>query len=448
MRTLEIVLVVTAVAAVARGLAGRVGGAWLPGPGVMSGCLLFALALQIVVEGARWQMLPAYCVATLLPVALAFGAAGAPLLFRLALLSCGGGALIAATAISLILPVFRLPPPTGPFAVGTVELTLPTQQGPLPATLWYPAEPASGAPAAPYQAGVTSVLGRYRELVRTHAATGARFAPAAAPADVILCLPGWDGRRTDNTALAEDLASHGYVVAAMDDRVPMGGLEFGSAAAYAATLARGAAKAATEASEALQVLDGLERLNAADPAGRFTGRLATGRAGIVGFSFGGAVGATAARLDPRIRAVVNMDGWLFGPAAEQGVPVPYMMLNDDEPMPTPAALGSPDATTRYTARFNLSDWQAQMRAAAAHGGEIVTLRGTQHANFSDGPFRSPLRRLTGAGPVDPRRAQQLIRAYCLAFFDHILRGQSAPLLDQKNAPPDVVINLAMPPAAA
>ena len=434
MRPLEIILVLATAAALLRVLSGRVEAAALPAVAVLA-----ILVLQVSMEGARWQMLPAYVVAALLAPALMVAAAGAPWLFRLPLLVCGGGLLAAATVLSLVLPVFRLPPPTGPFAVGTVTVALQAAS-PVQTRLWYPATAAPGLRTAPYQSGVASLAGRYRDLVRTHALVDAPFASVPAPARLILCLPGWGGRRTDNTALAEDLASHGYVVASIDDPVPMGAMEFGSADAYAGTLSRSAAKAAKEARVVLQVLDGLAGLAAADP--RFDGRFVTDRVGVVGFSFGGTAGATAARLDPRIRAVVNMDGWLFGDAATQGVPVPYMMLNDDEQMPDKAALESPDPVTRYTAELNVADWQAQNRAVAQHGGYIVTLRGTQHNNFTDAAFRSPLRRLSGGGPVDPRRSEALMREYCLAFFDRILRGMPAPLLDPARAPDGVFFNLA------
>jgi hypothetical protein len=48
----------------------------------------------------------------------------------------------------------------------------------------------------------------------------------------------------------------------------------------------------------------------------------------------------------------------------------------------------------------------------------------RHATYS--PLTSALR-LTG--PIDPRRAYSIINSYSLAFFDHHLKGQPAPLLD-------------------
>jgi hypothetical protein len=58
----------------------------------------------------------------------------------------------------------------------------------------------------------------------------------------------------------------------------------------------------------------------------------------------------------------------------------------------------------------------------------MVIRGTTHRNYSDSPFFSPLKFLTGAGAISTDRAVQIINQYTLAFFDKTLKGQSEPLL--------------------
>lgn len=52
-----------------------------------------------------------------------------------------------------------------------------------------------------------------------------------------------------------------------------------------------------------------------------------------------------------------------------------------------------------------------------------------HSNYTDLPSWSAHWRLVGvAGPIDVRRANTIINAYSLAFFDRHLEGRPAALL--------------------
>ena len=114
-------------------------------------------------------------------------------------------------------PEVRLPKPTGSAAVGTdqVQLVDRARAGRrLMLTRWYPA--AAGAarrPLAPYASPrLATALGL--PAVRAHARDRAR--PRRGPLPVVLFSPGLGGPRVIYQALAEDLASHGYLVIAVD----------------------------------------------------------------------------------------------------------------------------------------------------------------------------------------------------------------------------------------
>jgi hypothetical protein len=54
-----------------------------------------------------------------------------------------------------------------------------------------------------------------------------------------------------------------------------------------------------------------------------------------------------------------------------------------------------------------------------------------HVNFTDVPAWSPVTSLVGlTGPIDGQRGFDILNAYSVAFFDHELKGQSAPLLER------------------
>lgn len=133
----------------------------------------------------------------------------------------------------------RLPAPTGPHRTGVTTLHLVDRSRrdpwePLPVrevmvTVFYPARTVRGYPVAPQMTeGAAKTVPHvdplfHKELptrgvnwaaTRTHSHTGAPALPARRP--VLLYSPGGGDPRTLGTGLAEELASHGYVVVTID----------------------------------------------------------------------------------------------------------------------------------------------------------------------------------------------------------------------------------------
>lgn len=229
---------------------------WLPAVArprvtIAAGAVFLLAAIALCVTGIRWQLLPVLAGAV---VAAPF--AFSPLVrsrarrvrWWLALpgsLACAG--LIATgpvTAWAFPVPVF--PVPSGGFAVGTRVLQWtdpdraetftadPLDRRTVVAQLWYPAQNSpADAPRAQYLGRtedeartVSEALARGVGLpgflldgiprARTHAIPDAPVAAEGGRFPVVLFSPGSSGVRTQNTAWAEELASHGYVVAALD----------------------------------------------------------------------------------------------------------------------------------------------------------------------------------------------------------------------------------------
>ena len=130
-----------------------------------------------------------------------------------------------------------LPEPTGPGPVGTTSLYLKDVSRPDPwaagvsarelmVSLWYPAAPSDGRRArymTPAESelllasrGLTSVPQDVLSTVRTNAVSEATPAGRQRGLPLVVLSPGFTNSRSTLTALAEDLASHGYVVAGID----------------------------------------------------------------------------------------------------------------------------------------------------------------------------------------------------------------------------------------
>jgi dienelactone hydrolase len=340
------------------------------------------------------------------------------------LAAAAGGAIIARS-------LFELPAPTGPFPVGTAEFSLnrpiePGESSPgrFVVQMWYPA--LASADRAPYGTGAGGFKAwLYRQLVRTHSARGAAPAPRRSP--LVVYLSGWGGRRTDNTALAEELASHGYAVAALDDVVhdtPVldrlaGAPDLHSDRAYHATLALARERLPYEAARASAVLDYLTKLDAGEPKGPFAGRLDLRHVGILGYSFGGAVALESCRRDKRFAGAINLDGMLLGAGAGYTGGVRYLLVSDSQPSPTPGELASDNPAVRYMAELIVADGVDQ-NAVLRHGGHEVQVAGTAHESFTDAPLYAPLQRFR-AGWSNPPRITAALREYSLAFFGQALQ---------------------------
>ncbi|MEP7288114.1 MAG: carboxylic ester hydrolase, partial [Chloroflexota bacterium] len=203
-----------------------------------TGYLVLATVLiagvQMLAEGIRWQMIPAYALAGSFSLAwllqnFAPGGwfIGQLLTTRFAIGLCVGlGVLGLATSIALpmILPVFHFPRPGGPYQIGTVtyhwvdasrheifSADLNARRE-LMVQVWYPAKGDSSSPRAPYMQDADAVapaLARLFHLpeftldhfkyVATDSATSIPMATDKHSYPVLIFLTGLNGFRQSNT---------------------------------------------------------------------------------------------------------------------------------------------------------------------------------------------------------------------------------------------------------
>lgn len=425
-------------------------------------CLLFLVVLvaQIIWEGAHWQLVPLY-LASLVCIGITFRLRSAPqnalrwLAFVCILLMC------LSLLFSYLLPMFRLPTPTGKYAVGTrllylvdpsrdaMGLNTSTGKRELMVQVWYPAQPNGEARAIYRRWQETTRVSSYQSVLRTDSYWNAQIAEDGAPHPLLLFNPAWTGQRTQSTFLMQELASHGFIVASIDHTYYSGRVAFPDGRVIDASLAPdlgnlahvtveeelalGAKYTRIEAEDDIFVLDQLQALNQQRGSVGYK-RLDLTRVGALGHSIGGAAAAEACYMDPRIRAAVNMDGWMFGQSLTQGLAKPFMLIFEkgdkaDREPPDLSKLSETEQRYWEMNRVNASDVEAGLHR---YGGYLITIDGTSHWNFSDRALYSPLRKWTDAGPIMPKRAYNIISQYTLAFFSSVLNGEHEPLL-QGNA---------------
>jgi pimeloyl-ACP methyl ester carboxylesterase len=351
-----------------------------------------------------------------------------------------------------------LPTPTGAFAVGRAihdwadSVALDTL-APVPGTkrellvwIWYPSAaghavvmddylPARLRPNAEPsdRTNIWTLLTRDVSMVRGHSAPAPEVSPRQRSYPVVIMRAGASAPVRNYSTLAEDLASHGYVVVGFDAPYRTGHVVFPDGRTMGRTernnpercvipdrakLERCVARVLTAwTGDIAFVLDRLARLNASDPSRKFTGRLDMARVGVFGHSLGGAVAAQFCHEDSRCRAGIDIDGAPHGSVIQAGLRQPFMFLLSDHG----------DAADSASVQIR-ADIQSIYDRIPPDRRLRAVIRGAFHFTFSDdgAVMKSSavrgLLRVFGKLGMSGRR-QLAVTTYCVrSFLDAHLKG--------------------------
>lgn len=362
-----------------------------------------------------------------------------------------------------------LPPPSGAFAIGRTlqawkiaprDSTDPESgtHRTLLAWIWYPARspqqsqqtsrylPEPWRRAVEHHAGVllSKVLTRDLSRVRTHSVDDAEVSPQERMYPVVLLRAGLAAQTATYTSLAEDLASHGYVVVGFDapyrtivsvlpdgtviERTPENDADRFSGLQQEQVATRLVREWSADMNSAV---DQLERLNASDSTSRFYRRLDMQRIGVMGHSLGGATALEFCHEDARCKAGIDIDGAPLGSVIAEGVGKPFMFLLCDHS-------GEPDAP-EVQARIDTI-----YNRLPAGQRVMLTIKGANHFGFSDdgaflkSPLARKLLRAVGVLKLDGSRQIAITTQSVDAFLDVYLKHVSARKPGQNQTFPELV----------
>ncbi|MCJ1294618.1 hypothetical protein MMC34_006176 [Xylographa carneopallida] len=289
--------------------------------------------------------------------------------------------------------------------------------------------------AAIYDAQVFAQLGlnsSFTDLYSSAHINGPILHVPAEPFPVLLFSSGGGASRFFYTALAEALASTGYIVACIDhshDSLVVellnhtllhGGLPVNGNRTLLMMDLDARVQDTRFALDELSRLDVLEQHFATSDE-----VFNVSRVGMVGHSLGGATMSTAMLLDSRIAAGVSLDGVFFGPELEAGLDRPFLILG---------AEGHDSAKEGWW-----STWPGMWPKIRAWKKQL-NVKGTGHASFSDVPLiidvldirkdmPDPDGEVDNWGTISGARMLEVQTAYVTAFFDRFLKGKSSKLLE-------------------
>ncbi len=383
-------------------------------------------------------------------------------------------AVVAILAASwfLAFPAPRFPEPTGAYRIGTRIYYWTDSSRPEPFTadprdrrrlavqIWYPTH--GTGPRQPYmdhrettaalaqRFHLPAILFRNIMYAPTHSITNAPAREGRFP--ILLNPTGFSGFRDASLFWIEGLASHGYVVVGLDQPGTAAATVFpdgrvipvmADKAAFDRYMPLALSQTTNQtpemngvplpggiipflAADLRFVLDKLEVLDRNDSV--FADHLDLGKVGVFGMSLGGYVGPEACRLDKRFRACLTVDAGQTAVVAREGLDQPVMIMSRDAEImreERAEAGGWPEAEITHT----IGDQRALFEHSRSDA-YYLTMNRMYHVNWTDAPIWSPLVRWMGlTGPGDPYRGFEQTNAFSLAFFNHYLKGELAPLLE-------------------
>jgi len=283
--------------------------------------------------------------------------------------------------------------------------------------------------------------------VRAHSVANATLSPAQQKYPVVLMKSGIGTLATDYSTLAEDLASHGYIVVGSDSPYSTFVIVFPDGRVVSSRDGKGNLdetapfKQRQDFSERLVtiwssdthfILDKLEQLNRSDSSNRFRGRLNLQAVGVFGHSFGGATALQFCRDELRCKAGIDIDGQPFGGVVQTGLNRPIMFLLADHTKESDSIANS--------IKRKIEDIYDRL----PEGRAWITLSGSKHFNFSDHALlkeRFLTRQFGMLGPIEEHRGLQVSASCLKTFFDVHLKGEpSAKIKDLAKQFPEVLFD--------
>lgn len=394
-------------------------------------------------EGFRWQMTGLYFISFVLIFLILIGFSnsfGARITLALA--------SILGASLAIAIPVFKLPLPSGQYAIGTKtyewndtkwqNLFDANQSHEMIVQIYYPAEKEKNPKFSPYvppKSDFSSLADLLHlppfffdhfKYVKTHAQINAPIINEKFP--LLIFSHGRGGFRNHNLSQVEDLVSHGYVVASVDypyaaaDTVFENGRHIKISPKMMGAIEPEWNDEVTEyfSSYLRFVSDKISLLAIQDPF--YKGHIDTSTIGLFGVSLGGMISAQTAGPN-QMGPILIMDSYIPSSALKSGFRAPLMIIsrgkNEMLAEKWPESIADLHQETMH-----------QAVNAAQHDSYFLDMRGAFHVNFSDAFMYvyEPLGRALGfLGNGNGRSISKNINKISLAFFDKYVKYADAKI---------------------
>lgn len=352
--------------------------------------------------------------------------------------------------------IVALPKPTGSFAVGRTSYdwidpsrneTFTEANGSkrkLAVWVWYPADLKENAKKAEYlpgkwkieqdkSTGMMIYLQQNLTKIQTNSYEDAPLSTKQGKYPLVVFEPGMGKIVFNYTALAENLASHGYVVLAINPTYSSDFVVF-SDGSTAYKTSRGSVPEGDATDKELNDA-GLKLVKtwskdmsfaiskfsemSLEKGNMWTEHVDMEHVGAFGHSFGGAASTEASFSDERIKASIDIDGYLYGVQKSPQKPLMFIMSQHGQ---NEIDLLENNKIHDFYNSINKDRYIIEIPKAA-------------HFSFTDNTlFFSPILKAMGIyGTINRERGLQITNSYIATFFDKYLKNVNSNLLDQKQS---------------
>lgn len=463
----------------------------MPQKAVITLCAISGIILLIhfSFEGYRWQMLFVYIIAaiTMFIIILRYTKKGSGITIwkplKYSLYSLMVISYILSICLSVYLPVFNLPKPDGVYQVGTETFhlidksrdeTLTEDKNDireLMVQIWYPASNSRNMKRESLFPESRDIFGKciqayskrfnlpgfvldYWKYIQTNSYKSAELLTTSKPWPVVLMNHGMGTGREIHVSQAENLASHGYMVAAIDHTYSTTATVFPDGRVTGCKTQMNLDNIYNINYSVGEIwkedvgfmLCQLEKLNSGDIESRFKECFDLENIGVMGHSFGGSTAFNALNLSDKIKAGINMDGTFFTLNDKYNLNKPFMFITSDAYLKQSEIFEKTNVTDKdllsaNLLRENYNKLKPLMEKDIGvvnnmieNGGIMLYIEGMEHMNFTDLQLFSKLLQFMGiTGKIDGERGKSIIDLYLLDFFNKYLKGTGGNLINGPSA---------------
>ncbi|MGE4571341.1 MAG: alpha/beta hydrolase family protein [Candidatus Izemoplasmatales bacterium] len=403
----------------------------------------------------RWQLIILYILVTLMMVVVFIKMLKniilRPIISKLLVIVLVFLTMASMTAL-LVFPLYEIPKPTGPYSIGTQSMIIEdldridlygensTEYRRFKIQFWYPAESTETYQRAPWlEDGKTIARGLSKDLgfpffLLDHTALIESNSYEKAPIStdfidypVLIISHGWRGFRNLHTDFAEELASYGFIVIAIDHTYGSVATVFDDEVIYLNPKALPDREDTTDfilyanqlvdtyAGDIKATIDYLENLNQ-DQTSIFYQKLDLSALGHMGHSTGGGAGVSLALEDSRIKSLIGLDAWvepIESSKIDLGLSIPSLFLRSE----------------MWEIGLNNLHLMS-LKNQSQYVPSIYQINGTTHYDFAMVYMYSPLTKLIGfRGDLDKNYLNQMLKTMIVHFFKENLINDSNPPLN-------------------
>ncbi|MEL7003374.1 MAG: hypothetical protein AAFN93_11650 [Bacteroidota bacterium] len=427
------------------------------------------LFLHLVVEGWRWQMAPGYFLFIIITLVILNSKTDGKkwpiglVLFAYVPLTA---LLVVSWALPYLLPVFKLPAPTGNYFVGTQNIHLKldrpevitpnkSDKRELSIKVWYPSGEISdhrdeyidqgSRQGFAMKYGLPSFSMDYLNYIKTYVYKDVPVANAQFP--VLVFSHGFYSKASGYYALLSEITSHGFVIININHTYESVGSTFpdGSTKLFDQdySLSQNTPEAWEKVSQIIEafeqnlsfderhsiarntlksyhpahmverwsedISDVIDQLPIWNQRGFLKGHFDLHNIGVFGHSRGGAAAGQSLIFDQRIKAAANLDGVHWGIMVDTVYHKPFLYLSSD-----------------WSDDHQDLNQHAYVNKSTSYFYEAKLIR-SGHSSFMDIPYMIRLNQINEAGEIEPNLAMKISSNLIISFFNKYLKNDSVKL---------------------